>query len=120
MKGRVPTGLSGFGVREGSLGQEADLLAKHFVVQLQLVQPLQLLRQPVIALPQLLDVIAGFGENPPFTLQERPTQRGLDYKIPACFPKQFTLSALLSPRTLRGKGDCCVQPRDTGACRPGP
>lgn len=44
------------------------LLSKHIIVQLQLVKPLQLLRQPVVALSKLLDIITGFGENPTFTL----------------------------------------------------
>lgn len=46
------------------------LLAKHFIVQLQLVQALQLLGEAVVALPQLLDVVASLGQDPPFTLQE--------------------------------------------------
>ena len=51
-------------------GQGSDLLSKHIIVQLQLVKPLQFLRQPVVTLSKLLDIITGFGENPTFTLQE--------------------------------------------------
>lgn len=50
------------------------LLAKHIVVQLQLVKPLQFFRQPVVTLPKLLDIIAGFGQNTTFTLQKKPTE----------------------------------------------
>ena len=75
----------------------ADLLAKHIVVQLQLVEPLQLFGQPVVTLPKLLDVVAGLGQDPAFTLQEKPTGRGLEPKTPACFPKAAHARGLVPP-----------------------
>lgn len=45
------------------------LLPQDFIVHLQLVEPLQLLGQAEIALPQLLNVVAGFGKDPTFALQ---------------------------------------------------
>lgn len=44
------------------------LLPQDLVVHLELVEALQLLGEAVVALPQLLDVVAGFGEDPAFAL----------------------------------------------------
>lgn len=68
MRYRVPKG------KRGLPGTGPNLLAKHIVVQLQLVKPLQFFRQPVVTLPKLLDIIAGFGQNTTFTLQKKPTE----------------------------------------------
>lgn len=52
------------------------LLPQDLVVHLELVEALQLLGEAVVALPQLLDVVAGFGEDPTFALGEGMGQGG--------------------------------------------
>lgn len=64
----------GHGVEEGRTAEGSDLLSEHIVVQLQLVEPLQFFRQPVVTLSKLLDIITGFGQNPTFTLQEKANE----------------------------------------------
>lgn len=97
----------------GLPGPGADLLAEHIVVQLQLVEPLQLFGQPVITLPKLLDIIAGFGQNPTFALQWKPT--GLQCKTPTLLSERVhTLSLLLPEGTSeRRKDDCQEHPQDS-------
>lgn len=57
------------------LTAEVDLLAEQLVVHLHPLHLLVALLQLLVVLPQLSDVVAGFGQDPSFTLKGRPSRR---------------------------------------------
>lgn len=52
-------------------GRLAHLLSEEFVVHLDFLHFIETLMEPVVGLTQLLDVIAGLGQDASFTLRQR-------------------------------------------------